>query len=254
MRKIIIILTFGILLDGCSISRNTGKSVIVKSTNELQENVLESVKNQNITNESFFVQKAEIEVQTKNGNEEFIATIKFEIPDRYLISLKSRSGIEGARIYISNDSILVNDRLNKKVYSGNSLYLMRKYGVSLSCLPLIFGDLLLNKNFKQGQEKCSGDKLNINCLLKGVEIKYEIDCNRRKTIAVKDLTNFVQQGIQIEYGNFRIVDKKLIPKTVKIIDSQYNANIKIRFLKIKSPWNGSFIFMPGKGYELIELV
>jgi hypothetical protein len=96
--------------------------------------------------------------------------------------------------------------------------------------------------------------LNINCLLKGVEIKYEIDCNRRKTIAVKDLTNFVQQGIQIEYGNFRIVDKKLIPKTVKIIDSQYNANIKIRFLKIKSPWNGSFIFMPGKGYELIELV
>lgn len=254
MRKIIIILTFGILLDSCSISKNTGKSFIVKLTNELQENVLESVKKQNITNDNFFVKKAEIEVQTQNGNEKFIATIKFEKPDKYLISLKSRSGIEGARMYISNDSILVNDRLNKKMYYGNSLYLMRKYGISLSCLPLIFGDLLLDKNFKQGQEKCSEDKLNINCLLKGIEIKYEIDCNRRKASAVKDLTNFIQQGIQIEYGNFSIVDKKLIPKKVKIIDSQYNTKVRIRFLKIESPWNGSFIFIPGKGYELIELV
>ena len=88
-------------------------------------NVFESTKNQNITNNGFFIQKAEIEIVTGEGKEKYLASIKFEKPDKYLISVKSRTGIEGARIYISNDSILVNDRINKKLYSGNTFYLKR---------------------------------------------------------------------------------------------------------------------------------
>jgi len=254
LRKIIFILFSGIILISCSVTKNAGKSNLQYSSGELHKNVLESIRNQNITSENFFVQKAEIEIFTKNGKEKFIGTVKFEKPDKYLISVKSRSGIEGARIYISNDSILVNDRINKKLYSGNSLYLMRKYGIALSCIPLIFGDLVVERNFKSDQIKCTDDTLDINSLVKGVEIKYEIDCSRRKAVAIKDISNMFQQGIKVEYGNFTKIDQKLVPRLIKIVDNQYNTTIKIKIMKIESPWNGSFIFIPGKGYELIELV
>ena len=73
--------------------------------------------------------------------------LKFEYPDKYLISIKSRTGIEGARIYISEDTILFNDRINKKMYYGSSLYLKRKYGLTTNFLPLIFGDIVSRKKF-----------------------------------------------------------------------------------------------------------
>jgi hypothetical protein len=41
---------------------------------------------------------------------------------------------------------------------------------------------------------------------------------------------------------------------VEFKDSQYNATIKIKLLKVDFTWNGSVKFVPGKGYELIELV
>lgn len=220
----------------------------------MNENTLESVKNQNITNNSFFIQKAGIELITKNGKEKFIGNIKFEYPDKYLISIKNRTGIEGARIYISKDSILVNDRINKNLYYGNSMYLLRKYGLDQSFLPLIFGDIILDRNYEHSQEKCSGEKMNINCVVKGVMLNYSIDCKKKKSILVNQVNNFVQQGIQIKYEGFLNVGEFFVPKTIEFDDPQYNTVIRIKILKVEFPWSGNVKFIPGKGYELIELV
>jgi len=254
LRKVVIISIQCILIAGCSVTRN----VIVEkpdNTNRFtSDNIAESVSEQNITNGGFFIEKAEIELNNDKGKEKFIANIKFEAPDKYLISLKSRSGIEGARIYLSKDTILINDRINQIEYYGTSFYLRKKYGFSMSTLPLIFGDLVVEGNFKNNGNKCIEDRLKLECEVKGVDLNYSIDCKKRKVILVNQINNLVQPGVKIKYDRFHIIGYILVPETIELEDYQYNTSIRIKVIKIVKPWNGNLKFVPGKGYELIELV
>ena len=254
MRKVAIILLLGIFAGGCSVTRNRSKDSYSNLNDISSGNVLESVKNQNVTTSNVFIQKADIELLNQNGKQKFIGNIKFEYPDKYLISIKSRSGIEGVRIYITKDSIFVNDRINKKMYFGNSFYLNRKYGLNQSFLPLIFGDIVVDKSCNGSKDKCSGDQLKVNCVVKGVTLNYNIDCKRGKIIFVSQLNNSGSEGIKMKYEAFLNLGNIIIPGIIEIEDSQYNMTIKIKIVKVEYPWNGNVKFIPGKGYESIELL
>ena len=238
----------------CSV---TGKLVngTTKKTNSLvYSNVLESIENQNITNTSFFIQKAEIEVENLERKEEFISNIKFEYPDRYLISIKSKSGIEGVRIYVSKDTILANDRINKKMYVGTPFYFKRKFGLSQKILPRIVGDIILEKNEEIEKEKCSGDELSIDQSIAGILLNYSIDCNKKKIIDVVQINDSNREGVKIKYGNFFKNGNILVPRFIEYSDAQSNTKIRIKIIRIERPWYGKVEFVPGRGYELIELL
>ena len=234
--------------------KRSGKSLQEEYINHSNSNILESVKNQNITENGFFVEKAEIEIISQEEKEKYLASIKFEKPDKYLISIKSRSGIEGARIYISDDTILVNDRIHKKLYSGNSLYIKRKFGVAQGLMPLIFGDLILDKNYEESKERCIGNILKMECSVKGVILDYEIDCNRKKVVLVNLSDNYSNNIIRVSFSNFINAGSNLIGRIFEFEDSQIKTVVKIKILKVELPWYGNIKFIPGKGYELIELV
>jgi len=254
LRKVIIIILLSLFIGGCSVFRRSGKSIISDYANPGGNNIFEGTKIQNITNIGFFIQKAEVEIITDNGKEKYLASIKFVRPDRYLISVKSRTGIEGARIYLSNDSILVNDRINKKLYLGNIFYMKRKFGLTASFIPLIFGDVILDKNCENSSEKCEGNKIITECDVKGVILNYEIDCSKRKVVTTSQIDNFNKKVIKLKFGSFVRVGSNLIPKIIEFEDSEYNTVVKIKVIKVQLPWSGSIKFIPGKGYELIELV
>ena len=254
MRKVILISILGIFIGSCSVTRSLKKNKDENSNLVFSDNVLEDVKEQNITNTSFFIQKAEIELITENGKEKFLASIKFEKPDKYLVSLRSKAGIEGARIYISGDTILVNDRINKRMYFGTSFYLKKKFGLTQTFLPLIFGDIIMNSDCEKSKGKCVDNKLNVSCIQKGVKLSYEIDCRKRKSVSVTQMNNFAMEGFKITYGGFYRLENEFIPKSVEFKDIQYNSTINIKILKAELSWNGTVKFVPGKGYELIELL
>lgn len=254
MQKIIIILILAAFSAGCSVTRNINIRDLEISKELYTGNILESIKNQNITNTNFFIQKAEIEVITQNGKEKFLGSVKFEHPDKYLISIKSRTGIEGARIYISEDTILFNDRINRKMYYGSSVYLKRKYGLTTNFLPLIFGDIVLEKNYRESKEICSADKINTDCLVQGIILNYGISCKKRKSISVSQLNSFAQRGIEFKYDNFIKIGNIIIPTKVELNEAQYNIAIKIDIVKIELPWTGKIEFVPGRNYEIIELL
>lgn len=254
MWKIVIIVFLGFFSAGCSVIRNKSNRDLEISKEFLSENILESVQNQNITNRSFFIQKTEIEILTQNSKENLIGNIKFIHPDKYLISVKGRTGIEGARIFISGDTLLINDRINKKMYSVSPLYLRKKYGISKDFLPLIFGDFVLENKSEGNRVSCSGDKINYNCTVQGIELIYEINCKKGKTILVKEINSIDSGNIEIKYGKFINSGNLLMPEEIEIIDSQRNIKLKIRIVKIQQPWNGKLEFFPGKDYEIIELL
>jgi hypothetical protein len=109
-------------------------------------------------------------------------------------------------------------------------------------------------NFRNNDNKCIEDRLKLECEVKGVNLNYSIDCKKRKVILVDQINNLVQPGVKIKYDRFHIIGDIFVPETMELIDYQYNTTIKIKVIKIKKPWNGNIKFIPGKGYELIELV
>lgn len=217
-------------------------------------NVLEIVEKQNISSSGFIIQKAEIEFTNQYGSQKFLANIKFEYPGKYLISLKSRTGIEGVRIFINDDSLFVNDRINKMLYFGTPLYLKRKLGISTNLLPLIFGDLVLKNGQKNTKENCVNDILLFNCIVDGVSLNYQIDCKKGKTASVKLRNSYLSESVSVKSHGYMKAGTSLMPKYLDIEDLNSNIKIRIRYIKFDQPWSGTVKFVPGKGYELKELL
>jgi hypothetical protein len=250
LRKIALILIVGILFTGCSVTKkNISSEAIIKS-----ENILQDLVSQNLTNNNFFIQKGEIEFVNSGEKQRFLFTMKFQKPGKYLISLRSKTGIEGARIYISGDTILVNDRINKRLYTGNSVYLVKNFGLSQSFLPLLLGDFLTDGKGDKPGENCVGGKLNFDTQVKGLLLNYILDCSKRKTAGVEQKNNFIQNGAEIRYSEYYRVGQILIPKIIEFEENQFNTKLVIKILKVESPWQGSINFIPGKDYEKIELL
>jgi hypothetical protein len=254
LRKIAIILFLGIVASGCSVTRKSGSKHAAFPELIETKNDLENVTKQNITSAGFFIQKAEIELSNQNGKQKFIATVKFAYPDKYLISLKSRTGIEGVRIYISKDSLIGNDRINKKMYFVSVFYLKQKFGLTQSLLPLIFGDLIKGEKQQEPEEKCVGGSLEFKTLFKGVNLSYNIDCWKSKT-SIVDVSNFyLEQSVKLRSIGYMNTGVITIPKVIEIEDLSQYSKIRIKFVKIEYPWNGNVKFIPGRGYEIIELL
>ena len=242
------------MINGCSVTKNINTGVGRNSSDLISGNLLKDVRNQNVTNTGFFIQKAEIEFINNDDKQKFLCSIKYQKPNEYLISIKNRTGIEGARICLSEDSIFVNDRINKRTYVGTSLYLRRKYGMTVDLLPIIFGDIVLGRDYESGKELCENDRLSLKCTVDGIRLIYGIDCKKRKTLSVSKINNLNSQDFMCKYENFEKKDNKLVPKIIEYIDSKSNMSVRIKIINIDIPWNGTVKFIPGKGYELIDLL
>jgi hypothetical protein len=71
---------------------------------------------------------------------------------------------------------------------------------------------------------------------------------------VNQLDNFINNGVKISYSSFFSVGNILLPERVQLENPQNGVTIKIKILKVDPEWDGSIKFIPGKGYDLIELV
>ncbi len=71
----------------------------------------------NLTQETLLILfKADVEVFNNGENRKLISTVKYRKPGNYLVSVKHRTGVEAARIYITKDTVLINDRIYKTLY------------------------------------------------------------------------------------------------------------------------------------------
>ena len=251
MQKIGYIFCLFVFLSGCSVVKK--KSISEKTLNEAPvSNILEGVEKQNITIDNFFISKAEVEIISDDNKQKLLASIKFNYPDRYLISLKSKTGIEVARIFITDDTVLVNDRFNKKLYFGDPENLKKKFSISPELLPVILGDLIRGKEISVENVACIDNKAEINCNIKGIKIDYIIDCNKLKIISASQEFSISTNYTAMQYDNFIKAGYGLIPSKIRVDFNEFVITVKIE--KIDSPWAGDIEFIPGARYDLIELL
>jgi hypothetical protein len=230
-------------MSGCSVIKKGSIPDSKYSVESSGRGFLETIEIQNLTSQNFFITKAEIEVTSVGESQKFLASIKFIVPDRYLISLKSKTGIEAARIYITSDTVLVNDRINRVLYFGDPEHVSEKFGLSADILPLLFGDFIKG-NVKPDQKIiCSDGKAELGCSFSGILINYIIDCNKMKISSAIQETSFNMNSAEMEYGSFIRAGVGLVPSDINM--NYNNTSVKIKIVKIETPWDGIIEFIPG---------
>jgi hypothetical protein len=235
----------------CSVVRN----VKLESPGELSEKtILESAKNQNSTTGNFTVAKADIQIKTSNGTERVVGSFKYENPDKYLISIRSRVGIELVRIFISEDTLLVNDRINRKLYFGSSAYLEKKYNIAFLAMPLIFGDYIIDNKQDNYKSYKKNGKLSQYCILGQRKIQYIIDIKKKKTVSAIILNDSGSTEISINYNGFIKNGANLFPGRIRIEDLKNSLSVDIKIKNVESKLKGKIEFIPGNKYELKRLL
>jgi hypothetical protein len=254
LQKVIYIIFIFILSTGCSVIRNGSKNNYKNPEQNLRDNLLEKVKGFNISRSSFYIQKADIEIANSLGKQNLTGTIKYLISGTYLISIKSKSGIEGARIFLSKDTILVNDRINRNIYYGSPKWIKEYYGLEYSILPVMLGDYMDDLSAVMSVEKCLKGKVIVDYVINNKRIVYNIDCKLNKIVSAYFLNNENEGEIEILYDRFFKKGEILAPGIVQIRIIKKDINVKIRIRKIQFPWDGIIDFVPGRKYELIKLI
>jgi hypothetical protein len=237
-------------VSGCSASRKLSR----KGGNggDSGNVTVADVFSRNITSRNFNIPKCEVEIKTDELNEKFIAGIKYEYPGKYLITLRTNLGIELARIFITSDTILANDRINRVLYFGKPSVLAYKYGVPFEIIPLIFGDLVFSMDNPAIMVECSGEKSELADVIAGRRISYNIDCVRKKISGSVVEGSGMRDNANVQYSDFRNMSDMVVPSKIEISNNGSSNMITLQIDRIEQ-WEGSIEFIPGNRYNRIEL-
>lgn len=234
---------------GCSATRKIGRRHNAGNAGSLTINRLQA---NNLTARGFFIQKAEVEISGDDMKQKVLASIKFNPPDTYNISLRLRTGIEIARIFLTGDTVLANDRINRRLYTGKPNALGRKYGIGIESMPLLIGDFIPAGNEKQ-TVNCENGLAEIRGYQRGINLVYSVDCNMSKIVRITQNSSLGRNGNEIEFENFIKAGDIIIPSEIKMSQTGKELTVRIRIVKVETPWSGSAAFIPGNRYDVIEL-
>ena len=248
MQNVISITIIGILFSGCSVFRGERKST--PSWEYASELSVTDVIESNLTNYDFIIQKAEIQYIEEGTEVNLIASLKHRADNKFLVSLRTKSGIEIARIFISEDTLLINDRINKKLYYGSSGYLEEKYGISFLALPLIFGDIIISKPI---QEKifCKDGKGEIKAKIDTRNVSYLLNCTYRKVTNIKIENENKENHIEISLAEFKNMGANIYPGIIELTENVENSKVRIEIRKIEFNSVDNVNFLPGANYEKV---
>jgi hypothetical protein len=254
LRKVAGILFLLIFSFACSVNKLKRESKIDQHAVGSSDSLYYYILNQNLTSRSFFIERAQFTIKSPNIDKSGIGTIKFQYPDKYLLSVKSNTGIEIFRILITNDSVQVNDRIDKSYLYGSSQFLRNKYGLTNALLPVLFGDYINDVKIKKSETGCLKGFVEIEGSVRNMDVRYNIDCRYAKSVAFESLENVFASKVSITYSDFFKLNGIYIPGLIKILDKQTNTEIGIKIEKVTSPWNGPLEFIPGRQYNKLPLL
>ncbi|RPI70750.1 MAG: DUF4292 domain-containing protein [Ignavibacteriales bacterium] len=251
MSKIKILLIISLLASACSVSR---RSVLVYKESEVDKLTLfDRIREKNISGTDFNIKKAEIEVNNNDQKQKLLANLKYKNPGIYLLSIRSKTGIEAARVYITTDTILVNDRINKRLFYGSTSFLERKYGISAEALPLVFGDFIFGLQNENGENRCEEGEKQFQTSFKERSVEGIIDCKRNKIISNKMGDVLGGNAINFTYSDFNYSGRLIFPMKIRIEDIEEKTIINVAIKSIEFVKNESIEFIPGSKYDKVLL-
>lgn len=242
-----------VVSTGCAVMKNIHGNENNLINNFSNDSLNERLEKQNLGTRGFYISKAEITISTHNGIEKILGNVKYNSSGSFLLSLRAKTGIEIARIFVTKDTLLVNDRINKKLYCGSSIYLKSKYGIPFSAIPIIFGDYVTGEKENRNIKNCIEGRVILDENIEGIRVNYIVDCKTGKSLKASLNDNIRKEKIEIAYSKLRKNDFGFLPGFMQINDLLRELTVIINIKKIESPWNGIIEFIPGKEYETVLL-
>ena len=238
---------------GCSVLRSAKSGTENEGVEYKKTGRIGDAFNNNLSKSAFFIKRAEVHFSDAAGDEHLVATIKCKDGNDYLISLRSRAGIEVARILITKDTILANDRINKILYFGEPAYFSRRYSMPVEIFPLIFGDFLKGNNSPGTDIECNNGKWKFVTKLEAQQLTYEIDCRNNKAMSASVSSPSTAGDVILSYADFNRSGDILYPGKISIKGLPDGMELNIEIKNIELDWEGEMDFIPGSKYEKREL-
>ena len=228
MQRVIVFLCLACLFVSCSVfKKGSSKENIVYSGTLSVSNVTDI----NVSSLNFDIQKISIELMTSDGSQSFMANLKYRIGGEYLISLRSKMGIEIARISLKDDSIFVFDRINRILYEEDGYYFLNEFGFDISFLSLIFGNVLLDGMPKDEIFSCNNGNTIIINRLGEINVKYDIDCSIKKPneILIYENSSLVSSLMLSDYFE---IENYFFPAKVYLNTSNDDYSVSLDYANI----------------------
>jgi len=241
------------VITGCSPSRKAARATGDSEKAALAGNSIETVVLNNLSNNSFYIQKADIRVIQDNISVRLIADIKFKRPDSMLITVRSRTGIEGGRAFITRDTLIIRDRINKKLMVGKPEILGTKYGIEKSFILSVLGDIVIEEKDRAVTMECIRGDFRKEYLVGGKNVEYIIDCQRKKLKQAYFEGDIKTGNITIAMSEIVNSGKVVYPGKIEINDDLKSMAIVLEIKKIESPWNGKMGSVSGQGYKVVKI-
>jgi hypothetical protein len=220
----------------------TGKSVLFTNIKETRDG--------NLSLSDFNIIRADVVANINGEEKKFLASFKYEFPDKWLISLRSNTGIEAVRAWISVDTVLINDRLHKKLYFGSGNIIKMKYGIPVIAVPVVFGDFIESGLVNADSVQCNYGLHDYISKINDLIMEYRINCRENKVTGCT-IRNYGKGDIQFVYSNEKKIGDKEFPGKIVMKYQEENINIELSIRKIDFNSIENMNFIPGKGYERI---
>lgn len=254
MQKIILLLSVIFLAVSCSVSKRSGGKKAVTDKPGTTIDYAGVISKNNLSGNNFFIRKADISLTKDNVTSKFTATIRYKKPFTLLVSVRSKiGGIEAARAYLTVDTLLINDRINRRLIAGDPEKLELVYGISSTMIFALLGDFIIDKKDENRALKCTNGLYSDSFALNEKRVDYRIDCNRRKVTEAYFEGGFTTGNISLSYSRFKNMNGITIPQLVGMSDDLSGLRISMEIGEIEVGWTGDLEFIPGRGYEVVYL-
>ncbi len=254
MQKIIpIVLVLALVFSACSATRKAGRTDSGSTLGETAANRLETVISNNLSNNDFYIRRADIKIRQENVTVNLNASIKFRRPDSLMISVKSGIGVEAGKALLTGDTVIINDRFNRKLMVGDPEEIRSKYGIDPALIYVILGDMIVEKGDYRSILNCQKGEFRKQYNVEGRSVEYTVDCQKKK------LKKVYLEG-DIRTGNITILLSGIVkegnityPGRIAINDDLKELDIEIEIKRIESPWSGSMGTVGGQGYRVVKI-
>ena len=253
MQKIVLVFSLVFLFSGCSVFNRPERNIFTDESVVKSGSGDQYIRERNLTENAFYIKSMDIEYTDGKTESNFEGSIRFEKPDKYLIALRSKTGIELARIFLNGDSIFVLDRLKHIVYKGPLKYVKKNYGFPVELLPVMLGDFV--GKCKIIDERENKEKIvNVKCFMPEVALEYQLDRGKGKVVSSRVETRLGNDVSTISYEKFKKENGAFFPGKIVMINDARKVSVVLKIRKIQYPWNEKMEFNIGKRYEIIELL
>jgi Domain of unknown function (DUF4292) len=239
--------------ESCSVSRRSGSKKISSGRPGVTSDIASSITANNLSGQNFFIRRANISLTKDNITSQFSANIRYKLPYTLLITVKSKIGIEAARAYLTKDTLLINDRFNKRLITGSPEKLQSRYGISSDMIFALLGDFIIENKDEKRILNCNNGFYSGSYTLDDRRVDYKIDCDRKKVTEAYFEGGLTTGNISMVFSRFRSMNGAMVPQVVSLSDDLSGLKIIVEIEDVEIGWNGEIDFVPGKEFEVVYL-